>query len=68
MQPFTYVAYNAKGQRKTGTLVAESERAAFDALKAQGLMASDIEAMSPCAFNASNAARSLSATSVPVLR
>ncbi len=44
MQPFTYVAYNAKGQRKTGTLVAESERAAFDALKAQGLMASDIEA------------------------
>ncbi|MDJ0630540.1 MAG: type II secretion system F family protein [Rhodobacter sp.] len=44
MQPFAYVAYNEKGQRKTGTLVAESERAAFDALKAQGLMASDIEA------------------------
>ena len=44
MQPYSYVAYTAKGQRKTGTLVAESERAAFDALKAQGLMASDIEA------------------------
>lgn len=44
MQPYAYVAYNEKGQRRTGTLVAESERAAFDALKAQGLMASDIEA------------------------
>ena len=44
MQPFAYVAYNDKGQRKTGTLVAESERAAFEALKSQGLMASDIEA------------------------
>ncbi len=44
MQPFSYIAYNDKGQRKTGTLVAESERAAFEALKAQGLMASDIEA------------------------
>lgn len=44
MQPFAYIAYNEKGQRKTGTLVAESERAAFEALKAQGLMASDIEA------------------------
>jgi len=42
MQPFAYVAYNEKGQRKTGTLVAESERAAFETLKAQGLMASDI--------------------------
>lgn len=44
MQPFAYVAYNARGQRRTGTLVAESERAAFEALRAQGLMASDIEA------------------------
>ncbi|WP_425052962.1 type II secretion system F family protein [Psychromarinibacter sp. S121] len=44
MQPFAYVAYTAKGQRRTGTLVAESERAAIDALKAQGLMASEIEA------------------------
>ena len=44
MQPFAYVAYTAKGQKKSGTLVAESERAAFEALKAQGLMASDITA------------------------
>jgi len=44
MQPFAYIAYNDAGQRKTGTLVAESERAAFDALKAQGLMAADISA------------------------
>ena len=44
MQPFAYVAYTAKGQRRTGTLVADSEKAAFDALKAQGLMASEIEA------------------------
>ncbi len=44
MQPFAYVAYDGQGRRKTGTLVAESERAAFEALKAQGLMASDIEA------------------------
>lgn len=44
MQSYAYVAYTAKGQRKAGTLVAESERAAFDALKAEGLMASDIEA------------------------
>ncbi len=44
MQSYAYIAYNAKGQRKSGTLVAESERAAFDALKAEGLMPSDIEA------------------------
>jgi general secretion pathway protein F len=44
VRPFSYIAYNANGQRKTGTLVAESERAAFEALKAQGLMASDIMA------------------------
>lgn len=42
MQPFAYVAYDQKGHRKTGTLVAESERAAFDALKSQGLMAAEI--------------------------
>ncbi len=44
MQPFSYIAYDQKGQRKSGTLVAESERAAFDELKAQGLMAAEINA------------------------
>lgn len=44
MTPFAYVAYDDAGRRKTGTLVAESERAAFDELKAQGLMAAEINA------------------------
>jgi len=44
MQPFAYVAYDDDGRRKTGTLIAESERAAFDDLKGQGLMASEINA------------------------
>ena len=44
MQPFTYIAYDSNGQRKTGTLVCESERAAFDQLKALGLMAAEIKA------------------------
>lgn len=44
MQPFTYVAYDQNGARKTGTLVSESERAAFDELKSQGLMAAEITA------------------------
>jgi len=44
MQPFAYIAYDANGQRKTGTLVSESERAAFDELKSQGLMAAEITA------------------------
>ncbi|MCG6902176.1 MAG: type II secretion system F family protein [Rhodobacter sp.] len=44
MQPFAYVAYDQNGQRKSGTLVAESERAAFDELKSQGLLAADITA------------------------
>ncbi len=44
MQSYAYVAYTAEGLRKTGTLVAESERAAFDVLRAKGLHASDIEA------------------------
>ena len=44
MQPFAYVAYDENGQRQTGTLVAESERAAFDELKTQGLMAAEITA------------------------
>lgn len=43
MQSYAYIAYTEKGQRKAGTLVAESERAAFDALKSKGLLASDIE-------------------------
>ncbi len=47
MQPFAWIAYTDKGQRRTGTLVAESERAAFEALRAQGLMASEIEARAP---------------------
>lgn len=46
MQPFSYTAYDDDGRRKTGTLVAESERAAFDALKAQGLLAAEIRARS----------------------
>ena len=44
MQPFGYVAYDGDGRRKTGTVVAESERAAFDALKADGLMPAEIKA------------------------
>jgi len=44
MQPFAYVAYDQNGARKTGTLVSESERAAFDELKSQGLMAAEITA------------------------
>jgi general secretion pathway protein F len=44
MQPFAYVAYDQNGVRKTGTLVSESERAAFDELKSQGLMAAEITA------------------------
>ena len=44
MQPFAYVAYDANGRRKTGSVVAESERAAFDQLKADGLMAAEITA------------------------
>ena len=44
MQPFAYIAYDQNGARKTGTLVSESERAAFDTLKAQGLMAAEINA------------------------
>ena len=44
MQPFAYIAYDQNGARKTGTLVSESERAAFDTLKAQGLLAAEINA------------------------
>lgn len=44
MQSFAYVAYDDDGRRKTGTLVAESERAASDELKSQGLIAADITA------------------------
>ena len=44
MQPFGYVAYDGDGRRKTGTVVAEGERAAFDALKADGLMPAEIKA------------------------
>ena len=44
MQPFGYVAYDGDGRRKTGTVIAESERAAFDALKADGLMPAEIKA------------------------
>ncbi len=44
MQPFAYIAYDHSGRRKTGTLVAESERAAFDELLSQGLMAAEISA------------------------
>ncbi|WP_172299498.1 type II secretion system F family protein [Pseudoruegeria sp. HB172150] len=44
MRPFAYIAYTGNGQRKTGTLVAESERAAYAALQARGLMATEIAA------------------------
>lgn len=44
MQSFAYIAYDQNGQRKTGTLISESERAAFDTLKSQGLMAAEITA------------------------
>ena len=44
MQPFAYVAYDGNGRRRTGTLVAESERAAFDELKSKGLLAAEITA------------------------
>ncbi len=44
MQPYAYIAYDQSGRRKSGTLVAESERAAFDSLQAQGLMAAEINA------------------------
>ena len=44
MQPFAYVAYDRNGARKVGTLVSESERAAFDELKSMGLMAAEITA------------------------
>ncbi len=44
MQPFAYTAYDADGKRKSGTLISESERAAFDELKSQGLMPAEIKA------------------------
>lgn len=57
MQPFAYVAYDQNGQRKTGTLVAESERAAFDELKTQGLMAADISAKAKARTGARSGAK-----------
>jgi len=42
MRAFSYVAFNQKGQRKKGTLVAESEVQASDILKSQGLYAEEI--------------------------
>ncbi|KMW59433.1 General secretion pathway protein F [Candidatus Rhodobacter oscarellae] len=44
MQSYAYIAYDGNGRRKTGTLVAESERAASDALQADGLMPAEITA------------------------
>lgn len=44
MRAFSYVAFNAGGQRKKGTLVAESEAKASEILKSQGLYAEDITA------------------------
>lgn len=44
MRAYSYTAYTAKGQRKSGTLVAESERDASAQLEAKGLFASDISA------------------------
>ncbi len=37
MRSFRYVAFTKTGQRRTGSLVADSERSASDQLKAQGL-------------------------------
>ncbi len=42
MRAFSYVAFNQKGQRKKGTLVAESEVQASEILKSQGLYAEEI--------------------------
>lgn len=44
MRAFAYVAYTAEGQRKTGSVVAETERHASEQLKAQGLYVSDLTA------------------------
>ena len=57
MQPFAYVAYDQNGARKTGTLVSESERAAFDELKSQGLMAAEITAKAKPKAGRSSGAR-----------
>ena len=57
MQSYSYVAYTDKGQRKAGALVAESEAAAFEALKAQGLMAADITAKAARAGRRGSGAR-----------
>ncbi|WP_300534467.1 type II secretion system F family protein [uncultured Mameliella sp.] len=42
MRAFAYTAYTAEGQRKSGTLVAETEAHASDQLKAQGLYVSEL--------------------------
>tara|TARA_R110000851_G_scaffold116441_2_gene242657 strand:- start:929 stop:2140 length:1212 start_codon:yes stop_codon:yes gene_type:complete len=44
VRAFAYTAFNAEGQRKRGTLVAESEAQAADILRGQGLFAEDITA------------------------
>ncbi|SLN47679.1 Type II secretion system protein F [Roseovarius litorisediminis] len=44
MKAFAYTAFNANGQRKKGTLVAESEVQASEILRSQGLFAEEISA------------------------
>lgn len=44
MRAFAYTAFTAEGRRRRGTLVAESEAAASQMLRAQGLFASEIAA------------------------
>src|SRR6056297_1621283 len=44
MRAYSYIAYTDRGQRKSGTLVAESEHDATAQLEARGLFPSDIAA------------------------
>ena len=44
MRPFGYVAYDAAGKRKSGTVVAETEAHASDMLKKQGLYVAELAA------------------------